>query len=171
MSNMHTGLKLLASSLIAMFIIAGCNDKSTNPTSGGGSIWIESTLQGKCTVPMTASDPWFKVQTMNTANLQFGAAGRNASSVLSIATIIFPLNAATGTYTVTKTSPGAISAMAANSVYVEMGSDDVGTSIAQSGTVSLTVTGSKYTIDYTNLPALTDGTPPATDALSAHLAN
>jgi hypothetical protein len=172
MITMRTSIKVLAASLVALFITTGCGDESANPTGGGANeIWISNSVDGKCVVPMTASDPWFTVTAANTYQLQFGAAGRTTGGVLSIASIIFPLAATSGTYNVVPTRPVIGGTMAAGTVYVEMGTNNLGKKIAQSGTVTFTASGDKYTIDYTDLPALSDATPPVSSTLSAHLAN
>jgi hypothetical protein len=175
MSGRYVGLKLIACSLIALFIAAGCDKESANPAGSGDGMWIESTVSGRIAVLVDAVDPWFKVVPANTSQLQFGAAGRAANGTIYSASIIFPLGAVTGTYTVTPIRPDIGSTMAANTVYVEMGANDGAKNIAQSGSVTLTVTGTvaatKHTIDYADLPSLSDETPAVAGKLGAHLTN
>lgn len=163
MSIMRTGLKILASSLVAMFVITGCGKETTDPVGGGGGSSFTISTDGTYTVPDAS---WIEGDSSGT-NLEITFAG-NMGTEVSGGDVFLPLNAASGTYTITTTSPYS-TAMAAGTAYVEI-SGETTSYTAQSGTVTVVKNGNKYTIDFTNLPALSDETTPTSATLSAHIA-
>jgi len=100
-----------------------------------------------------------------TPYLQF-AFGGSLASAYNGGNIYFPAGSVSGTYNVKTTKTG----LAANEVYLDMASNpDHTVHVAQSGTVALTVDGTKYTIVFTDLPSLTDNA--VADLISANLHN
>lgn len=134
---------------------AATTSTTTTPTTTSSTFTLANF--GTFTVPSGS----FGVATGNTTQLQF-VFGGTKGSVNGGGNIYFPLGAASGTYMVTTTKTG----LAANQVYLDMESGPAyAVEVAQSGTVALTITGTKYKIAYSNLPDA------GTDKLSASLSN
>lgn len=110
--------------------------------------------------------------TMVTNQLQFAFSGSIGTTYYGGGNIYFPLGSTTGTYTVMVAGSNG-SGLTAGHVAIDMSSNfvNIGTkNIAQSGTVALTVSGTSYTIIFTDLPSLDNTSAQTPDLLSANLA-
>jgi hypothetical protein len=164
--------KIIMLSALLTIGFFGCKkDEETDPTptptpTPAASNTFKITSEGTYTVPAGQ----FTTVPGVTSHLQFAYIGHR-NGVNNGGNIYFPLGSVSGTYNVKPNYSNQANGLASNEVAIDMASTSNHTvNIAQSGTVSLTVTGNKYKIKFTNLPSLTNGTS-LPDELSADLAN
>jgi hypothetical protein len=154
--------------------LVGCKKKTDTPaatTSSPTTTPTATTSTFKITSDATYTVPTGNFTTVtNTVNLQFAFGGANGT-VNNGGNIYFPMSATTGTYTVKANYPNHGVGLLATEVAIDMASTSAHTvNIAQSGTCTLTVTGTTYKIVFTNLPSLTETTG-LSDMISATLQN
>jgi hypothetical protein len=187
----------IALTLAVAFVYVGCKKEeektntttTTTPTCADGIQNQGETgvdCGGPCTACATAH--FFKITsqggvydspstsggmlTMVTNQLQFAFSGSIGSTYYGGGNIYFPLGSTSGTYTVMVAGNNG-AGLTAGHVALDMSSNYVNIgakNIAQSGTVALTVSGTSYTIIFTDLPSLDDTPSHTADLLSADLA-
>jgi hypothetical protein len=169
--------KLLIACFVASIALMGCKKDTKDvetpstpaPTTSNNTFTIAT--RGTFTAPSGSGD-YGGVVAQDQTRLSFAFISKvnNDGSNRGGGGIIFPLGAPTGSYTVVP-EPDGNTIPTAGTCYVNLvcNPPDMGIeNIAQSGTVSLTVTGSTYKIVFTELPSLTDESAPGADKLSGN---
>jgi hypothetical protein len=153
-------------------VLTGCNkeeptpepEPTPTPTPTPTTATFKITSDGTYTV---ATGDFSTVTGGAIPYLQFAFYG-SKNGVYNGGNIWFPNGSVSGTYNVNPDK----NSLAANEVALDMASTaDHTVNVAQSGTVTLTVSGTKYTIKFTDLPTLTNNGTNQADLISANLFN
>ena len=175
--NNYLAIATVMASFCILMSACSKKDAAATPTpaaSSSTSNTFKITSYGEFTAPVGSGD-YGGVITQNTGNLAFGFISKThpTGATNGGGNIDFPLGATTGTYTVIPQPTNHV--WAAGQCSVDMSCDVGSNSIknkAQSGTISLTVTGSgaskTYKIVFTDLSSLSDESTPKADKLSGN---